>query len=737
MAGAIAIALAPAAMPAEPAVFGAPAAPAVSPTPDTLQTITVTARAPRPLIEAAASVAVIDTQALQALQSRGLEDLARYEPGFSVGNDATRFGAGAPSIRGIGGNRVLVEVDGVPVAQSFAIGSYSDAPRAYGDLDLVRRIEILRGPASSLYGSDAIGGVIAIHTLDPADLLRDGGATARVRAQHRTDDDGTLVSGIVADRAGPLQWLGAWAHRESSELDIASRFRQPNPRDARHDTFLVRGVGLGEEAPVRLTLSYERGQVGTDVQSNVLAAGTRFANTTAMLGDDRVRNYIASLDQGLQGIGPFSRMEWHLYTRRSDTNQRTWESRRAVAPRTPATDLYRQFRFTEKSIGGGVTGSRDLEAFGASHRLVTGIELLHRDVTELRDGFQRTVSTGAVTNVMLGEEFPLRDFPQTRITSAGLFVQDELRIGDGRIAWTPALRVDHYRLDPHVDAIYATDNPRTPGVQLQHTALSPRLGIAWLVSPETTLFMQYAHGFRSPPFEDVNIGFDLPALNYRAIPNPDLRPERSDSVEAGVRRAAHAVSGTASVFYSRYRDFIESRVNLGPDATGTTIFQSLNLARARIAGAELAGEWRAGTLSPALAGVTMRFAASYIRGDDTVRNRPLESVDPPKAVLGLAYAAHPGTWGAGSTLTAAQASRALQAGSAGPLARAAGYATLDFDAWWRPVPSLQVRAAVFNAFDRSYFEWADIHGRAAADASLELFRRPGRSLAVSFTYSLK
>ncbi|MFO1466332.1 MAG: TonB-dependent receptor [Steroidobacteraceae bacterium] len=737
LAGAIALALGRVAIAVEPMAPGSSGAAAVPSVPDSLETITVTARAPRPLAEAAASVAVIDLQTLQALQSRGLEDLARFEPGFSVGNNATRFGQGAPSIRGIGGNRVLVEVDGIPVSQQFAVGNFANAPREYGDLDLVRRIEILRGPASSLYGSDAIGGVLAIQTLDPADLLRDDKAAARLRTQHRTDDGGTLLSGVIADRAGPLQLMGAWAHRESSEMDIATSIRQPNPRDARHDTFLLRAVGPGEAAPIRLTLSHEREQIGTDVQSNVLAVGTRFANTTAMLGDDRARNYAASLDQVLSQVGPFGRVEWRLYGRRAETDQRTNESRRAVAPRTPATELFRQFRLSEKSVGGAVTGSRDVEAFGASHRFVSGVELLRREVTELRDGSQRTVATGAVTNVVLGENFPLRDFPVTRILSAGVFAQDELRFGDGRIAWTPGLRVDHYRLDPQVDAIYAADNPRAPAVQLRHTALSPRLGVSLRVAQATTAFVQYAHGFRSPPFEDVNVGLDLPTLNVRAIPNPDLKPERSDSVEAGIRRTSAALSGTASVFYSRYHDFIESKVNLGPDASGTTIFQSRNLARARITGAEMEAEWRVGAMAPALDGVTARFAAFYISGEDTVRDRPLETVDPPKAVLGLAYAARPGTWGAGATLTAVHASRPLAAGSAGPLARAPGHATLDFDAWWRPTSALQLRAAVLNAFDRSYFEWSDIHGRSVADASLELFRRPGRSLAVSLTYSVE
>ena len=76
-------------------------------------------------------------------------------------------------MHGLGGNRVLVETDGVPAAKTFAVGNFSNTGRQFADLVIVDRIEVLRGPASALYGSDAIAGVVAITTLDPSDLLDD------------------------------------------------------------------------------------------------------------------------------------------------------------------------------------------------------------------------------------------------------------------------------------------------------------------------------------------------------------------------------------------------------------------------------------------------------------------------------------------------------------------------------------------------------------------------------------
>ena len=90
----------------------------------------------------------------------------RYEPGFTVGNQPARGGQSNYTIRGIGENRVLVLQDGLRI-QDFP-GTYT---RDFTDLDGVKRVEIVRGQAGVLYGSDALGGVINYILKDPADRI--------------------------------------------------------------------------------------------------------------------------------------------------------------------------------------------------------------------------------------------------------------------------------------------------------------------------------------------------------------------------------------------------------------------------------------------------------------------------------------------------------------------------------------------------------------------------------------
>ena len=115
----------------------------------------------------------------------------------------------------------------------------------------------------------------------------------------------------------------------------------------------------------------------------------------------------------------------------------------------------------------------------------------------------------------------------------------------------------------------------------------------------------------------MNIGLDLPLLNIRAIPNPDLKPEQSNGYEIGLRYESAALRFSACGYYTDYDDFIESKVNLGADPeTKVIIFQSQNITRARIYGTEVSATASAGEWAAALSGWTARLSAAWLKGED-------------------------------------------------------------------------------------------------------------------------
>lgn len=696
-----------------------------------LETVTVYARRIVPVTRVAAVVSVIPQEAIERTLATDVKQLVRYEPGLSVRSDPFRFGIDTFAVRGVGGNRVAVEVDGIPAAGGFAIGAYSDSGRSFVDLAFVERIEVLRGPASSLYGSDAIGGVVAMTTLRPGSVLDGEGRTAaRLQAGHASVDDGWHGAVIGAAHVGRAEVLFGYVRREGHEAETAARVT-PNPRDYVADSLLGRVV-LPEAPGGPLTFTAEGGRIRQQTSVDaLLGTPPRFVNTTVLLGDDRAERFRLDVGQQLDGSGGFDSADWRLYWQGTDTEQNSFEQRQAVPPRTPPLQLEREFRLEDRTWGVEFTALRAATGRRFDHGVVYGLEAAFSTLDELRDGVQTNLDTGAVSSTLLGENMPLRDFPPTDVTEIGLFVQDDAGLRDS--AWTliPALRVDYYRLDPRADRIYREDNPSARVAGLDELSFAPKLGVTYEFGPRCSGFAQYAHGFRSPPPEDVNIGFELPLLNYRAIPNPDLQPERSNGYEVGVRWRSPALQLTASAYYNDYDDFIESRVNLGPDPdTGVTLFQSQNVAEAHIYGAELAATVRAEALHASLDRWTARFAASWARGDDRVRDEPLNSVDPASVVAELGYAPTSGRWGGQLVVTAVEAKRDVN-DSLVDVYRTEGYVVLDLLAQFELGGGLRLNAGVFNVTDVEYIEWADVRGRSADDPLVAYYTRPGRNLSLA------
>jgi hemoglobin/transferrin/lactoferrin receptor protein len=394
----------------------------------------------------------------------------------------------------------------------------------------------------------------------------------------------------------------------------------------------------------------------------------------------------------------------------------------------------RQFRFEEQVLGANLTAVKDVAQGGLSHDLVYGLEFSATRLEEMRNGTQTNLVTGAMTKTILGEAYPLRDFPNTDVIEAGVFAQDEIRFDDDRWSVIPALRVDYYELSPKADATYQADNPRTPVVGINDTSVSPKLGVTRRFGDSLTAYFQYSNGFRAPPPEDVNIGLDLPLLNVRAIPNPDLKPEKSNGYELGLRYGDRALSFTASGYWTDYDDFIESKVNLGADpVTHVIIFQSQNIARARIYGTEVSATARVGEWTHTLDGWTARLSAAWSKGEDLERKQPLNPVDPGSTLLSLAYDAPSGAWRGELVTTAVAAKREIDRSRIN-LYGTGSYVTLDLLGQADLGHGLSLDAGIFNLTNQAYIEWADVRGRPVDDPLIPYYTHPGRNASVTLRW---
>ena len=415
-------------------------------------------------------------------------------------------------------------------------------------------------------------------------------------------------------------------------------------------------------------------------------------------------------------------LRWQLYRQDSETTQVTDEARANRSRR------HRAFNFDQRVYGVQAQFDKGLHTSTVEHVLTWGLDSAWTEIRQKRDGYQ-VLANGSTSTTILPDAFPVRDFPVSKTTELGLYAQDEMRLAEGRLSLVPGVRVDHYRLSPEADAIFSEDNPGVALASLRKTRVSPKLGMVWRFDEQWSLFAGYAHGFRSPPYNDVNLGFTNVMFGYTAIPNPDLKPETSNGVELGLRYLSPTVYASLSGYWNDYRDFIESQRYVGTNAQGLMVFQSQNIADARIHGAELKAGVDFGELSAALAGWSLRGAVAWSHGQNRTEDLPLDSVDPLRGTLGLMYDRN--DWGVELAGTFARRKDRVASASA---YRPAGYGVLDLMAHWQFAPGATVNVGVFNLADRKYIDASALISTLAASSTvLDRYSNPGRTLSASLS----
>lgn len=718
-----------------------------------LGTVTVTStRTERPVSDAPNTVTVIESENIERNLMKDITDLIRYEPGVSVSNNPGRFGPNGFTIRGIGGNRVLMQVDGIRLPDAFSFGSFSSASRNVIDIDALKAVEILRGPGSSLYGSDALGGVVTYITKDPADYMKltDRPVFASLKAGYASVDDSWLTTATLAGGRGDMQGMLLYTYRSGSETDnkgsvggTGANRTEPNPQSY-DDGNLLGKVVFKPNANNTFKVTGEHFK--NDTSTNVFTLNPATPRTSALTGEDQARRDRLSLEHEHRDANGmlFNIARWQLYYQDSDTSQLSLETRSnttaacsGVAVAANTCVFQRSFDFRQRTTGLNTQLEKLFQTGAWSHQLIYGLDYNKTRTSEMRDGVRTNLTTGVATKNIAPDSFPARDFPESDTTLLGLFAQDEIKRG----AWSviPGLRYDYYRLTPKPDVLFTKDNPGITPAEIKDEALSPKVGLLYRINPQYTLFGQYAHGFRAPPYNDVNIGFTNLAFGYTAIPNPNLKSETSRGVEAGLRGNFGASSFSLAAFYNRYKDFISSLTALNcpgdPKCVpGLITFQSVNLSNVRIYGFEARGE------------VTFRNgfgligAIGYAQGDDTDRNQPINSIDPLKLVTGLRYNAPGNRWGGQLIGTAVERKHRIDTTTAPVPLASPGFGLLDLLGHWNLSKRATLNFGVFNLTDRKYFLWSDLRGVGGGTAamgtaaSIDRFSQPGRNARVSLKY---
>jgi len=707
-----------------------------------IETLVVIGKTPRKVQDVVGAVSVISSDVIDQQLVHDVADLLRYEAGISMVNSGSRFGNSSIAIRGISGNRIATEIDGVPVAEQFNVGSYSNSGRNYVDPELIKQVEILRGPASSTYGSDAIGGVVSFVTKKPNDLLSqtDKDIYLGLKTGYYSVDNSKLISLITAFGNESSSALISASLRKGNEFDSNSNADIANDIQSNENKSLLAKYyyTISDTQELSFTYDYFKREAQTDTQS-LLGLG-RFRSTTALFGDDETsrENFVINYDFVIDSAwleGGVMR----FYDQSTETAQLTDEYRTS---RGKNYRYDRDFYYQQDIQGLRLNLYSNVNLSSTTHHIGYGLEYSKTDTKELRNGLQTNVDTGDATHTILTEEFPVRDFPITKVKEVGVYLNDEISIDGTNFTIIPAIRYDKYELTPKVDSIYLEDNPDQNVVAISEDSFSPKLGVVYQINDNAKFYMQYVKGFRAPPFEDANIGLDIPLFKMRAIPNPDLKSETTDGYEVGYNLASENHKFDVVGFYNDYDDFIQTKVNLGFDPTiGRIIFQSQNIANAKIYGAEFNYKYNSQSLFSSNDSYSAYASAFWSKGENRDTDQPINEIEPNHALLGVQWlnsdesisvAIHANLVDGKSDIDTTNPKDPTESLN---LASTAGYATFDLIANYHVNKQLTLAAAVNNLTDKQYWLWSDVNGLEKSDPLLATMAAPGINASLQLKYA--
>lgn len=550
---------------------------AADPEPVALDTVVSTAtRSAQPVSTLPIAVTVIDREELDEDTATSTPDL--LERAFGIYIQKSNPGGGSPFIRGLTGKQVLLLIDGVRLNNSF----YRAGPHQYLntiDPNSIERIEIVRGPASVLYGSDALGGVVNIITRAP-------GARTGLDLEFSTTLDTAYKGGTTSAHLAGNHYRAGGSVKKLNSLRAGGKVEPQG--DTGYDEFAVDGAYRLPLKVGALTLSQQYLRANDVPKTNEITLGS----AAVFDYDPQVRS-LTQLDYAAARLGPFERLRANLSLNVQEEGEVI--TRRATPSKT--TD-----ERTEVVTPGLVLQAGNTLATGpGTHGLTYGFEGYRDDYST-----RKSCVPGAGTCSAADRTPVVPD--GVSYQSLGVFVQDEW---SGRFGSVIAGgRYSAYEAEGRAgNRDLALDVSQTTG-SLQGLL---RVGERWGV------IAGIAQGFRAPNVEDFFGRVDF----GEEIPNLDLKPEESFEKQLGLRYRDGKTRGELFVYQTDYDNLIDRSPTFTLVENGVTrsVRQRRNIASAEYEGLEAGLSHQLNT-QWLLAG-----NATYTKGEDQ-NGAPLRRVPP-------------------------------------------------------------------------------------------------------------
>lgn len=602
----------------------------------------------------------------------------RGQPGLAVASDGAQ--GQNPVIRGLKRESIVLMVDGLRLNSAQPAGAIA----SFLSLPLAERVEVVKGPASVLYGTGALGGVVNVRL--PQARLEPGLAVDASAATASGDGSARVAAAFNLGGSQQALMLGA-AHAAVDD------YRTPDgtvPRTGYDSSALI------GQARVRLGELQWRAGGQWQRDEDVWYPGSTRPLPNPTLGSTTVR----SPEQTRTLLE--TALEWRP---RAGLEAELRVYRQAMHRHIFAFNNLQQRDTSTTRVRFATTGAeaRVLAEPHPLHRLSAGVQAWRMAASP-----ERFIASPTPTSPLVRND----PFADGRIEALGAYVQNDIRLR----ALSLLVGLRHDRIEG--SAASTNNGAVTTGLARRDSASSGSLGLVWRATPQLRPFANLSRGFRAGEMrERFEASPRADGFFYQG--NPQVRPEQATQLELGLKLAGTAWQGQLSAYRNRISDYITGQVT-GAVQGGLPVKATVNLGRVTIEGVELdlAWAWRPGQ--------RLLLKASALRGTNDDLAEPLFQMPADELTLG---------WDGRLTDTLALDTRLRlvrrQDRVATRFARGTenpthGFATADIGLAWQISPTHRLRVALRNLADRAY------HEHLADGVSGQEIQAPGRSLSLSW-----
>ena len=620
------------------------------PDPEPEMVITAT-RVERQVFETPHAVSILDDQAVAESNAAKTPDFLTGTTGVLI--QKTNAGGGSPYIRGLIGKQVLIMVDGVRLNNSF----YRFGPHQYLntiDPNIIERIEIVRGPGSVLYGSDALGGVINVITKRRSNFAHTTALEGLLQLQAQSADTQFGGRAQVEGNWGTLGLVGGVSGKRFDDLRG--------------------GGGVGTQVPtgydegaLDLKLNYKWNDSSELIFAHQFSRQYDVPKTNEVtLGNKLKFNYepqlrtLDYLEYRAKNVGFFDAMRFNI------SYNRQKEGEEIIARSSPTIETR---EITDVRTRGALAEFTSL--IGKTQRLTYGFDYYQDDFTtsNTRLNFTNGTSTPIPPGTPNGANY----------TSTGIYLQDE-------ISFTP-------RFDAILGARYsrfeADGTLLNNQLNFSGSKLTASANALYRLSSHWNLVGGIAQGYRAPNMEDFFGRVDF----VSEIPNIQLQPEKSINREIGLKYYSEQTSADIFLYEADYDNLI-ARTTVSPG-----IRQRQNIKKATIRGLETGIKHAFNQYWSAAANLT------YTRGEDRDSGQPLQRIPPLNGMVRLRFERSAADWYELSSLFARKQNRLSPEDITDariPPGGTPGYATLNLKAGFKPNRNQEWLVSLENIGDIKY-----------------------------------